>query len=123
MKKHPIQPIEPDAQGTLRFKKNTIVEYLLDKGAFDLNQLAMVEFPQEDREQFAQLIGYSLDGFSTLSYVTDETYNAAKRIAASNETPEQARLLALEKTLESIREGLRKATTAAFQIHPDDLTP
>lgn len=31
----------------------------------------------EDREQFAQLIGYSLSGFADLSYVSNKTYNAA----------------------------------------------
>ena len=60
MPKHPIQPIEKDEHGTYRFKPNAIVQYLLDKGPFDLNHLAMkaatTPFSQEDREQFAQLI-------------------------------------------------------------------
>jgi len=45
MAKHPIQPLEKDQH----------------------------DFSQEDREQFAQLIGYSLSGFGELSYVSDET--------------------------------------------------
>lgn len=77
MSKHPIQPLELDANGTLRFKENTVVRHLLDNGGIDLNKLACLEFPQEDREQFAQLIGYSLSGFSELSYVSDTTYNLA----------------------------------------------
>jgi len=78
--KHPIQPLEKDANGVLRFKENKIVGYILDNGGIDLNQIACVDFNVEDREQFAQLIGYSLSGFGELSYVTDETYNTAVAI-------------------------------------------
>jgi hypothetical protein len=42
-----------------------------------MNKLALMKFSDEDREQFAQLIGYSLSGFSELSYVTDKTYKTA----------------------------------------------
>jgi hypothetical protein len=75
MKKHPIQPLEKDDRDIVRFKENKIVRFLLDAGPYDLNQLAAMPFSQEDREQFAQLIGYSLCGFGELSYVSDETYN------------------------------------------------
>jgi hypothetical protein len=74
---HPVQPLVHDARGTLRFKQNAIVLFLLEAGPFDMNVLASMPFSIEDREQFAQLIGYSLDGFSELSYVTDETYERA----------------------------------------------
>lgn len=77
MSKHPIQPLETDGDGVLRFKPNKIVRFLLDAGMYDLNKLAIMEFSQNDREQFAQLIGYSLSGFSELSYVSDETYELA----------------------------------------------
>jgi len=76
--KHPIQPIAPDKNGIMRFKENAIVSYLLDNGPFDMNQLARLPFSDEDWEQFAQLIGYSLSGFGELSYVSSDTYNAAK---------------------------------------------
>ncbi len=75
--KHPIQPLDLDEHGTLRFKSNAIVRHLLDHGGIDMNALAVMKFSQEDREQFAQLIGYSLSGFGELSYVSDETYSAA----------------------------------------------
>jgi hypothetical protein len=75
--KHPIQPLIKDIHGRLRFKENRIVTFLLENGWYDMNSLAKEDFSQEDREQFAQLIGYSLDGFGTLSYVSDETYLAA----------------------------------------------
>lgn len=79
---HPIQPLIIDSAGVVRFKANAIVRFLLNDGPNDMNRLALIEFSQEDREQFAQLIGYSLDGFSELSYVSDKTYEkAAKQLA------------------------------------------
>lgn len=82
---HPIQPLGKDNDGVLRFKQNAIVKYLLDAGPFDLNQLGMIPFSQEDQEQFAQLIGYPLSGFGELSYVSDETYNRAESKHEQNE--------------------------------------
>lgn len=74
---HPVQPLEKDRQGTLRFKANAIVKFLLDAGPHGMNVLAMMPFSDEDRCQFAQLIGYSLGGYSELSYVSDEEYDRA----------------------------------------------
>lgn len=71
--KHPIQYIKNG-----RFTENKIVRYLLDAGPFDLKQLEVMDFDQGDREQFAQLIGYSLIAFSLLPYVSNETYGAAE---------------------------------------------
>ena len=75
--KHPIQPIVTDENGIFRFKSNKIVQFLLDNGGFDMNDLAMMDFADNDREQFAQLIGYSVSGFGSLSYVSDEAYDKA----------------------------------------------
>lgn len=68
MTKHPMQPIVTDARGVKRFKANAIVQFLLDAGPYDMNKLAMMPFRVEDRQQFAQLIGYSVDGYEELSY-------------------------------------------------------
>jgi len=76
--KHPLQPLYVDERGTVRFKKNNIVDFLLSAGPYDLNKLAMMPFSEEDREQFAMLIGYSLSGFGELSYVSDETHERAE---------------------------------------------
>lgn len=79
--RHPIQPLVIDAHGVVRFKENRIVRYLLDNGGIDLNKIALVAdeqgFTQDDEEQFAQLIGYSLRGFHELSYVSDQTAREA----------------------------------------------
>ncbi|WP_250481788.1 hypothetical protein [Caballeronia sp. NCTM5] len=56
----------------MRFKRNRLVEYLLDNGGIDMNKLATFKFSAEDRQQFAQLIGYSIDGYMDLSYVMND---------------------------------------------------
>ena len=118
---HPIQPLENDSHGRPRFKPNKIVQHLLDHGGIDLNQIACLpDIPQEDHEQFAQLIGYSLNGFGELSYVRDETYDTACRML-DGATEDRARIEALEAMLETVREGLKIAVPAAFRLHPDDL--
>lgn len=119
--KHPIQPLEKDEHGTLRFKENKIVRYLLDKGDVDLNRLAVMDFDNDDREQFHQLIGYSLCGFGEIGSTTDETYNAAEGMHKNpNESELQARYNALNTQLDEIKTGLRVAAAFAFNTHPDD---
>lgn len=76
----PMQPLISE-DGVIRFKANEIVRYLLDQGSFDMNSLAAIPFSQEDREQFAQLIGYSLAGFAELHYVSNKTFMRAERKA------------------------------------------
>lgn len=78
---HPMQPLELDREGTLRFRANAIVKYLLEAGLFDMNDLALIPFSLENREQFIQLIGYPLDGYGELSYISDEAYERAKQTA------------------------------------------
>ena len=82
-----MQPVIEDGRGVLRFRANKIVCALLDRdcergrvylefpGRTDggLNWIAMQDFSQEDQEQFAQLIGYSISGYHELSYVSDES--------------------------------------------------
>lgn len=73
----PLQPLEW-VDDVIRFRENRIVRFLLDQGPFDMNKIALLDgITREEREQFAQLIGYSVSGFGDLSYVSDETYNAA----------------------------------------------
>lgn len=86
--KLPMQPLVIDAHGTLRFKENLIVRKLLDyatEHGYGLNEMAREEFDAEDQMQLAQLIGYSLSGYGTLSYVTDESYECAAATAPQQE--------------------------------------
>lgn len=73
----PMQEVIIAHDGVIRFKENAVVRYLLDNGGIDMNHLACRNFPKEDREQFAQLIGYSVSGYADLSYVSDESYAKA----------------------------------------------
>lgn len=78
--KLPMQPLVIDTRGRLRFKENLIVRKLLDyatERGYGLNEIAREEFDAEEQMQLAQLIGYSLSGYGTLSYVTDESYDRA----------------------------------------------
>lgn len=76
----PMQPLEIDA-GKARFKQNTLVRFLLDAGPFDMNKLAIIRCSDAERSQFAQLIGYSIDGWGELDYVTDEERARAESLA------------------------------------------
>lgn len=77
---HPRQPVIKDDHDTWRFKENSLVRYLLEqasKHGCDMNHLAMLHFEQDDRQHFAQLIGYSIGGYSDLSYSNPEIAIAA----------------------------------------------
>ncbi len=115
-----VMPMQPIRDG--RFVANNIVKMLLDTHpTMDMNTIAMLSFTEQEQMQFAQLIGYSLNGFSELSYVDDETYAAAETIEAEGVSDTEAKNDALRHQLACIRTGLKAAATAAFKIHPDDL--
>jgi len=109
--KRPIQPIYKDKDGKPRFLSNKIVEHLLmlckANGLCDLCKLSMLDFSNEDREQFAQLIGYSLNGFSELDFVSNETYSAAYKIYESGLTEEQARLEYQSETIDAVKSTVK----------------
>src|SRR5258705_7557829 len=63
LRAHPMQPIVWDKHRVLRFKENRIVSALLNFASnrgMSLNEIACMKFSREDREQLAQLIGYSV---------------------------------------------------------------
>jgi hypothetical protein len=117
----PIQPIYRDHNGVERFHPNKIVQYLLDNGGLDLNDLARVDFPGADREQFHQLIGYSVSAWGGLSSTTDETWRAVEIRREIDLRDSDARTRALREMLSEARQGVRAAAVALFGIHPDDL--
>jgi len=124
--RNPIQPIGEDEKGVLRFKRNSIVCHLLDTHpSCDMNKIASLDFTNDDRQQFAQLIGYSLYGYGELlSYVGDEDYSAAAHMAAGMDEKD-ARIAALEQRLGELREAagsIQRSIAAFLEIHPDDLT-
>lgn len=125
---HPIQPLALDEHGTLRFVSNILVEKLLEHGqntGLGLNQLAM-EFNgpeyQEDWEQLAQLIGYSLSGFGSLSYVRDQTFMVAQEMYHDPSIGElKATISVLEEKLNYLKQALREPVSRLYECHPDDL--
>lgn len=119
--KHPIQPCADDGRGVLRFKANAIVQHLLDNGGIDMNAIARLSVSREDREQFAQLIGYSLSGAGELGYVSDEVLESAREQAASGLTEQEARNAYLRDELDALRFGMRESVARLYSKHPDDL--
>ena len=122
--KNPIQPLAKDGHGVLRFKANGIVQHLIDTHpACNMNDLAIRNFTDDDRQQFAQLIGYSLSGYGELGYVDDEAYTAASYMAQGMDE-KNARIAALENKLAELRKAidtLRKPFALILEMHPDDL--
>lgn len=118
--KHPIQPLQME-NGVLRFKRNKIVEHLLEKGGIDMNAIALLDFSQEDREQFAQLIGYSHGGSGDLGYVSNEVWYAAAAVYEQGVSELEARNAVLREQLEEARKGIRAGIAVLFGKHVDDL--
>ena len=81
-----------------------------------------MNFPKEDWEQLAQLIGYDLSGFSELPYVSDETYETALKMHETGKTEDAAKIEYLEDTLDAVRKSLKEIVPMVFRIHVEDLT-
>jgi hypothetical protein len=116
--KHPIQPLVIDPRGTLRFKSNAIVRWLLDNGPHTMNDIARGDFSREDREQFAQLIGYSHSGSADLGYVSDDVWEMALAQHEGRDPQEDMR-----NKLDELRRDLAEPMARLFGTHPDDLFP
>ena len=71
MIKFPQQPIVSTRNSVLRFVSNPIVEHLLRVSGLTLNDLAKVTFRIDDRAQFAQLIGMSVDAYLDLPFLSE----------------------------------------------------
>lgn len=124
-----MQPLTKDEDGVLRFQANKLVDALLEHGrttGFGLNELCTKFNPSEhgaDWQQLSQLIGYSLSGYGSLSYVDDEAYNTASYMAQGLDE-RNARIVALESKLAELRlaiNKLREPVAHLLEMHPDDL--
>ena len=121
--KHPLQPIVTDENSRSRFKANALVRHLLDFGQENgcgMNEMARMGFSKEDWEQFAQLIGYSVDGFAELSYVSAQTIEAADTMVDHGMDPKDAEIHALRGHVEFLKRELRPAVARLYGKHPDD---
>lgn len=107
-KPHPIQPLEMDGKGVLRFKENALVDYCVKQvGLNKLVALFDLDKHAEDWNQLAQLIGYSHAG--SPSYLTDETYRAAKEMYESGCSEAESRAIASRELLEEAEDRIAKA--------------
>lgn len=120
-KDQPTQPIIKDSNGTLRFQANALVRYLLDNGGIDMNRLATVPCSVEDQRQFAQLIGYSLGGYSELHYVDSDEMDKVTVKSKSKLSDKDATIKSLKQKLNKLRKALRTPIAELYGIHPDDL--
>ena len=129
--KHPLQPIGWDKNGVIRFKPNAIVNYILDEGGIDLNHIAVRGFSDDDRTQFAQLIGYSVSGGAGLSYfdpmkrleadaIADALYEG--KDSPENIDPKDAIIDGLRKELASLRHALNLQLGHLLQCTPDEVS-
>jgi hypothetical protein len=118
--RQPIQPIVTDDKGVLRFKENVLVRYLLEHGGLNMNDLARVECADEDRQQFAQLIGYSIDGYSELSYVDDEAFSVACRMMVGA-SEQEARDDEMKERIEAAKDACRSLVRGLFGVDLDDV--
>lgn len=121
MGKQPIQPLELDERGVLRFRENAVVRYLLDNGGLTMNDLARQNFTSEDREQFAQLLGYSHDGSGSLGYMSDETWHAALAMHEAGKSEHEARADYLREQITEAKDAMRAGIATLFGMHEDDL--
>jgi len=123
--RNPIQPLALDDRGVLRFKENAIVNYLREvakKHGVDMNEMITMGFSVEDWQQYAQLTGYSLSGYSELPYVDDASYEAAHAMASDPSLREEvARISTLEAKIESLKNAMREPIADLFGVPPDDL--
>jgi len=82
---YPIQPIEFDNKGVIRFKKNRIIEDLLNTSHMDFNKICLKHqegyYTLEEYEQLNMLIGYSISGFGDLEGVSREMVEEVEKIA------------------------------------------
>lgn len=71
VKRHPVQPVEWNGRGVLRFRPNPIVQFLLDQCPVNLSQIGQQEgFTVHDWDQLHQLLGYSVSGCPILDRQT-----------------------------------------------------
>lgn len=120
---HPNQPLGLDKHGVLRFKSNAIVKEVLDfassKG-FDMNTIAAHVHSDDDRRQFAQLIGYSLNGYSELSYVSQQDYEVvATAYDEGIPNDKDAKIAYLEHRLFRLKTQLKEPFSELFGVDID----
>ena len=78
-----MRPGRPNAivQHVIEHAFQMVATHPMHAGRLDLNELYTLSFSRADREQFAQLMGYSISGYHELSYVSDLSAAEASLLA------------------------------------------
>ncbi len=123
--KHPIQPIEADEHGRMRFKENKIISDAVAEERIDLNAIARRGYSDEDRAQLSMLIGYSVSGFGELSHVPRDLVALVDEHALyPTEKPVeltlQDRVTYLEDELTRLREHIAETAVEALVTAEDE---
>lgn len=85
MSEIPMRPIFIDDANRPAFKGNAVIQYLVRSGKLNMVQavekIADKSLPQEDIDEFYQLVGYSIGGYCEIKFVSDESCEKALAIA------------------------------------------
>ncbi|BAO89009.1 hypothetical protein [Caballeronia cordobensis] len=79
---HPLQQVYVDDTGEPRFRANAIVQHLLTHGSIRWDQILRMDFSLADREQIAQMLGYSIERYNELHWISQESFEATLTAAA-----------------------------------------
>jgi hypothetical protein len=82
-KKHPLQQVYIDYTGEPRFHANAIVQHLLTHGSIRWDQILMMDFSLADREQIAQQLGYTVERYNELHWISQESFEASLAAGAA----------------------------------------
>lgn len=113
----PLQPVMTDRDGTRRFVENRIIRDLVEFSAMHgrgMHAIAEGDYTDQERQQFAQLNGYSIRGYGELSYVDDIAYEQACA-QSDGENPEHVQQLLL---LEVVQDALKAHIAMGKALQP-----
>jgi len=120
--KHPIQNTYTDEHGTFRFVPNKVIllmQNMLEEKGLNLNELHKrgCDLPQEDWDQFNQLIGHSVSGAPINEDIREAAYvSHQNQISIKNAQRKNA-----VDMLKMLKDALRQPMSDLFGVHPDDL--
>lgn len=116
----PIQPIQADEHGRVRFVKNRIVDMMLEEpGPWDMNtiyiEVVKRGFTENEYFHFQQMIGYSVDGIPVPDDLAETEINSVRESIDTYE----ARIVDLQAKLERMKALMRPAVAELFEVHPE----
>jgi len=116
--RNPMQPMTTNQDGYHYFKANEIVKYILIASQVNIDEiLCDPKFTDDDKRQFMQLVGFSLNRYGDMSCVDTEAYEIASVMADDPEiTEEAARIGYLENLLDTLRDKLEAPVAELYGV-------